>query len=99
VHPLAGQGVNLGFGDAAALAEVIKSAHAGADPGDVAVLRRFERARAEDILAMRTATDGLARLFRTGASGVRRLRNLGMNSVDRLPVLKSLLVAHALGPR
>lgn len=99
VHPLAGQGVNLGFADAAALAGVIKSAHARADPGDLSLLRRFERARAEDILAMRTATDGLARLFRAGAPGLRRLRNIGMNSVDRLPVLKTLLVAHALGSR
>lgn len=99
VHPLAGQGVNLGFADAAELAGVLKSAHAGADPGDTALLRRFERARAEDILAMRTATDGLARLFRADTPGIRRVRNFGMNSVDRLPVLKTLLVAHALGSR
>lgn len=97
VHPLAGQGVNLGFADAAALAGVLKSAHAGTDMGDFGLLRRFERSRAEDILAMRGATDGLVRLFRGNAAGMRRLRNFGLNSVDRIPVLKTLLAAHALG--
>ncbi len=97
VHPLAGQGVNLGFADAAALAGVLKSAHAGADMGDFGLLRRFERSRAEDILAMRSATDGLVRLFRENVPGMRRLRNSGLNSVDRMPVLKTLLAAHALG--
>jgi ubiquinone biosynthesis UbiH/UbiF/VisC/COQ6 family hydroxylase len=96
VHPLAGQGVNLGFGDARALAEVLRG-RGPADPGDRAVLRRYERARAEAILAMRSVTHGLVGLF--GQPGVipSRIRNVGLNLTDRLPVVKNLLVRHAVG--
>jgi 2-octaprenyl-6-methoxyphenol hydroxylase len=97
VHPLAGQGVNLGFGDAAALAETLAARETFRDCGDPAVLRRYARSRAEAILAMRTLTDGLVRLF--GATGrlPDAVRNRGLNLTDRLPVLKNLLVRHALG--
>lgn len=97
VHPLAGQGVNLGFGDAEALARVLGERERFRDCGDAGVLRRYARARAEAILAMRGVTDGLVRLF--GASGrlPGELRNRGLNFTDRLPVLKTLLVRHALG--
>ena len=97
VHPLAGQGVNLGFGDAAALANVLAARERFRDCGDLAVLRRYARSRAEAILAMRTVTDGLVRLF--GASGrlPGEIRNRGLNFTDRWPVLKTLLVRHALG--
>ena len=97
VHPLAGQGVNLGFGDAAELAKVLLSVRPGRDVGDRLLLRRFERARAEDILAMRWATHGLERLFLAGKPGLGPVRNLGLNFVDRMQVLKMLLVKHALG--
>lgn len=63
VHPLAGQGMNLGFGDVAALARVLREREDGRDPGERMVLRRYERARAEPVAAMRGATDGLQRLF------------------------------------
>jgi ubiquinone biosynthesis UbiH/UbiF/VisC/COQ6 family hydroxylase len=96
VHPLAGQGVNLGFGDARALAEVLHG-RGPADPGDRAVLRRYERARAEAILAMRAVTHGLVGLFGQTGAIPSRIRNAGLNLTDRLPVVKNLLVRHAVG--
>lgn len=96
VHPLAGQGVNLGFGDARALAEVLQNRGA-ADPGDRLLLRRYERSRAEAILAMRTVTDGLVGLFGRPGAIPSRFRNLGLNLTHRLPVIKNLLVRHAVG--
>jgi 2-polyprenyl-6-methoxyphenol hydroxylase-like FAD-dependent oxidoreductase len=96
VHPLAGQGVNLGFGDARALAEVLRDRGA-ADPGDRLLLRRYERSRAEAILAMRTVTHGLVGLFGRTGGIPSRLGNLGLNLTQRLPVLKNLLVRHAVG--
>ncbi|MBM3346086.1 MAG: UbiH/UbiF family hydroxylase [Betaproteobacteria bacterium] len=99
VHPLAGQGVNLGFGDAQALADVLgeaANARRDADPGARLLLRCYERKRAEHILAMRWTTDGLARLFASRAPGAQAVRNLGMNVVDRLPLLKNLLVSQAI---
>ncbi len=97
VHPLAGQGVNLGLADAAQLSQVLVAKPAQSDVGDPALLRRFERARSEDILVMRWATDGLAKLFRSPDAAVTRLRNWGLNSVNRMPVIKTLLARHALG--
>jgi len=96
VHPLAGQGVNLGFGDARALAEVLRRC-GPADCGERPILRRYERSRAEAILAMRTVTHGLVRLFGLPGELPSRFRNAGLNLTDRLPVLKSLLVRHAVG--
>jgi 2-octaprenylphenol hydroxylase len=97
VHPLAGQGVNLGFADAVELAHVLRAAPRSSDPGARMLLRRYERARAEDIAAMRWTTDGLARLFQSRIPGVPLLRNLGLNLVHNLPVLKGLLVGRAVG--
>ncbi|HSD40452.1 MAG TPA: UbiH/UbiF family hydroxylase [Burkholderiales bacterium] len=96
VHPLAGQGVNLGFGDARTLAAVLRDRGA-ADSGDRMLLRRYERSRAEAILAMRTVTHGLVGLFGQTGRIPSRLRNLGLNLTDRLPVIKNLLVRHAVG--
>jgi ubiquinone biosynthesis UbiH/UbiF/VisC/COQ6 family hydroxylase len=96
VHPLAGQGVNLGFGDARVLARVLRD-RGPADPGDRAVLRRYERARAEAILAMRAVTHGLVGLFGQPGAIPSRIRNLGLNLTDRFPVVKNLLVRHAVG--
>jgi ubiquinone biosynthesis UbiH/UbiF/VisC/COQ6 family hydroxylase len=97
VHPLAGQGANLGLQDARVLAEVLAGREPGRDPGDLRLLRRYERARAEDILAMRTTVHGLFRLFDARGAGVARLRNAGLNFADRIPVLKNLLMRHAMG--
>ena len=97
VHPLAGQGVNLGFGDAAALAVALTRREPFRDCGDRAVLRRYERARAEAILAVRTVTDGLAKLFALSGAAAARARNLGLNLTDRSALVKNLLIAHAIG--
>ncbi len=92
VHPLAGQGVNLGFGDAHALADLLRGAQ---DAGDRLLLRRFERARAEDILATRLVTDGLFRLFEADHPGLARMRNFGLSLADTVPGVKTLLVRRA----
>lgn len=94
IHPLAGQGLNIGLQDARALAEVLARREPGRDPGDPALLRRYERRRAEPILAMDFMVDGLYRLFR--APGAGRLRNAGLNLTGRVPVLKNLLMRHAM---
>jgi len=96
VHPLAGQGVNLGFRDARALSKVLGERGPQGDCGDYALLRRYERARREDVLAMQVATDGLQKLFNNDAVLLSRVRNLGLTLVDRLPWLKSFLVHHAV---
>jgi 2-polyprenylphenol 6-hydroxylase len=92
VHPLAGQGINLGFGDAHCLADLLSRA---ADPGDRMLLRRFERSRAEDILGLRWVTHGLFRLFGTNHAAIRRIRNLGLNLANASPVIKTLLARRA----
>ncbi len=97
VHPLAGQGVNLGFGDAAALARVLLEREQFRDPGEIRLLRRYERARAEDILALTWVTDGLQRLFAAPGGGAAKLRNAGLNLTNVLPVIKNLLIRRALG--
>ena len=93
VHPLAGQGINLGLGDAHCLADLLGAA---ADPGERMLLRRFERSRAEDILALHWVTHGLFRLFGTNHSLIRRMRNLGLNLTDANPVIKTLLARRAI---
>ena len=97
VHPLAGQGVNLGFGDAQALARVIRAREPGRRCGELALLRRYARARAEPIAAMRGVTHGLERLFSNPGRLPTLIRNAGLNLSDRLPVLKTWLIRHALG--
>jgi 2-polyprenyl-6-methoxyphenol hydroxylase-like FAD-dependent oxidoreductase len=97
VHPLAGQGVNLGFSDARVLAELLLQREAVRSCGDLRLLRRYQRARAEDILAMRLATDSLARLFGSRTGAVAWLRNTGLNLTAASPVLKTLLARRALG--
>jgi ubiquinone biosynthesis UbiH/UbiF/VisC/COQ6 family hydroxylase len=97
VHPLAGQGVNLGFGDAAALAQTLARREPFRSCGEHRVLRRYERARAEAILAVRSVTDGLARLFALPGPAAARMRNLGLNLTDRSALVKNLLIAHAIG--
>ena len=97
VHPLAGQGVNLGLADAQQLSRLLAEGAPHGDAGDPMLLRRFARSRSEDTLAMRWATDGLAKLFAARGRGAAGLRNWGLNSVNRAPVIKTLLARHALG--
>ncbi|MCA3076039.1 MAG: FAD-dependent monooxygenase [Rhodocyclaceae bacterium] len=96
VHPLAGQGMNLGFGDCRELSAVLSARGPQSDPGDLGLLRRYQRGRAEPIATMRFATDGLFRLFSSTLPGVARLRNFGMGWVDRTPLLKRELMAAAM---
>ena len=97
VHPLAGQGLNLGLQDVALLLEVVRAREAFRDVGDAAVLRRYERGRAEAHGLMRFTTDSLAQLFAFDDPLVRRLRNAGMAAVNRLSPLKNALIRRALG--
>ncbi|WP_334188569.1 UbiH/UbiF family hydroxylase [Noviherbaspirillum sp.] len=97
VHPLAGQGMNLGFADVAVLRDIVAGRESSRDCGDERVLSRYARARKEDILLMQIATDGLERLFGTNFEPVRIVRNLGLNLVNKLPVLKRTLISQALG--
>jgi len=97
LHPLAGQGVNLGFDDARELASVLAARGHERDVGSRALLRRYERARREDVLAMIAVTHGLQRLFNNTVAPLAWLRNLGLNLADRLLPLKTLLVRRALG--
>lgn len=95
VHPLAGQGVNLGLRDARELATVLQNRGPQRDCGDYLLLRRYARARREDIAAMAFATDALLKLFAADASWVAGLRNFGLRLVDHQQILKSLLIRHA----
>jgi len=97
VHPLAGQGLNLGLADAQALAGVLQQRAMERDCGANALLRRYERARREAVLTMELLTDGLHVLFETGFPGARSLRNRGLELVNRISPLKRLLVKRALG--
>lgn len=98
IHPLAGQGVNLGFLDAAVLAEVLLHAlERGEQPGDIRVLSRYERRRMPHNLAMMAAMEGFERLFQADPLPIRWLRNSGLNWVDELPDAKALFVRRALG--
>jgi len=96
LHPLAGQGVNLGFGDAEALAAVLGSRGPVADPGEPLLLERFARRRKAPVLAMQSVTDALARLFGARTPLLRASRNLGMRAVDALPSAKRFLAHSAL---
>jgi len=96
VHPLAGQGVNLGFRDARVLAQVLGERGAFHDCGELALLRRYERARKEDVAIMQWATDGLQKLFNNEAVSLGRARNWGLSLVNTQPLLKNFLVRHAV---
>jgi 2-polyprenylphenol 6-hydroxylase len=96
VHPLAGQGLNLGLQDVRQLLAVLGAREAARDPGDLHLLRRYERARAEPILAMDAVVGGLFSLFGARGDMAGRLRNAGLNLTDRLPVIKNLLIRQAM---
>ncbi len=98
IHPLAGQGVNLGFLDAAALAETVIQARRGKRPiGSLSTLRRYERARKGGNMAMLAAMDAFKRTFSNEIPPLRLLRNLGLSLADRSGPLKHLLVRRAMG--
>jgi ubiquinone biosynthesis UbiH/UbiF/VisC/COQ6 family hydroxylase len=96
VHPLAGQGVNLGFRDARELAAVLANRGPQRDCGDRQLLRQYARARKEDVLSMQLMTHALLKLFSHDAVLLGRVRNLGLNLVNWQPHLKSFLVHHAV---
>lgn len=95
LHPLAGQGLNLGLGDVHALVEIIAGREAFRLAGDALLLRRYRRARAEPVMAMRLVTDGLHHLFKAQSTPVVWLRNIGMNLVEKLPFIKRQLISGA----
>lgn len=97
VHPLAGHGMNLGFGDVQDLLRILREREAHRDCGDARVLARYRRARSEEVVLMQLTTDGLARLFGSEFPAVRLMRNVGMNLLNQLPVLKRKLISHAMG--
>lgn len=97
VHPLAGQGMNLGFGDIDALRSALARRDQATDCGDARTLARYARQRKEAVLLMQFTTDGLQRLFDTDLAPVKMLRNLGMSALDKLPFFKRRLMQHALG--
>ena len=98
IHPLAGQGVNLGFLDAAVLADVLgKACERGERLADVKVLSRYERRRMPHNLALMAAMEGFERLFQANPLPLRWLRNSGLKLVQQLPEAKAMFVRQALG--
>jgi 2-octaprenyl-6-methoxyphenol hydroxylase len=98
IHPIAGQGLNMGLKDVAALAEtIVDAARLGLDPGRLDVLERYQRWRRFDTMAMGVATDGLNRLFSNRSDVARFVRDVGLGLVDRLPALKRLFIREAAG--
>ena len=98
IHPIAGQGLNMGLRDVAALAEaIVDAARLGLDPGSSEVLERYQRWRRFDTMMMGMATDGLNRLFSNRSDALRLVRDVGLGLVDRLPGLKHLFIREAAG--
>jgi len=97
VHPLAGQGLNLGLQDVADFLRLLLAREPWRPLGDIVWLRRYERARAEPIALMRGTVGALAHLFASPDRRLRRLRNMGLTAVDALVPLKHALVRHAMG--
>jgi 2-octaprenyl-6-methoxyphenol hydroxylase len=98
IHPIAGQGLNLGLRDATVLADLLIGAHArGEDLGAAPLLARYQRARRVDTLSMLAATDGLDRLFSTNNPAIRLARGLGIAAVNRMPALKKAFMRQAMG--
>jgi 2-octaprenyl-6-methoxyphenol hydroxylase len=98
IHPIAGQGLNLGFRDAAALTQVlVEGLRLGMDPGDVQLLQRYERWRSLDSFLVAAVTDGLTRLYGIPGRAASAVRRFGMGAVGRTGPLRNLLMAEARG--
>jgi 2-octaprenyl-6-methoxyphenol hydroxylase len=98
IHPIAGQGLNMGLKDIAALAEVVvDAARLGIDPGQADVLERYQRWRRFDTMAMGLATNSLNLLFSNESTLLRNVRDIGLGLVDRLPPMKSMFIRQAAG--
>lgn len=98
IHPIAGQGLNMGLKDVAALAEsIVDAARLGLDPGSAVVLDRYQCWRRFDTVAMGAATDGLNRLFSNRSYALRMVRDVGLGMVERLPALKRVFAREAAG--
>lgn len=98
MHPIAGQGLNMGIRDIAALSEVLVDAvRLGLDPGTSTVLDRYQRWRRFDNMAMLAVTDGLNRLFSNDIAPVRTARDIGLGLVNQIPPLKRVFMRHAMG--
>ena len=98
IHPIAGQGLNLGFRDVAALAEIlVEGARLGLDPGDAQLLDRYQAWRGLDTLMVAASTDALTRLYGIPGRAASVVRRLGMGAVQRIGPLKDRLMAEARG--
>jgi 2-octaprenyl-6-methoxyphenol hydroxylase len=98
IHPIAGQGLNLGFRDAAALAQVlVESVRLGMDPGDAQILARYQRWRSLDTLMVAAASDGFTRIYGVPGRTASAIRRLGMGAIQRIGPLKDRLMAEARG--
>jgi 2-polyprenyl-6-methoxyphenol hydroxylase-like FAD-dependent oxidoreductase len=97
VHPMAGQGMNLGFGDVACLVSVLAERESFRHCGDARVLQRYQRGRKEEVAMMQVTTDGLTRLFGSDLAPLRMARQIGLNLFNRMPVIKRKLIAQAMG--
>ena len=96
IHPLAGQGANLGFADVSVLYGVLRDRSPLSRPGDLAVLRQYERARREDTLLMGEITDNLRALYLSDALLAKVARRYGLNAINRLSATKTVFIAHAI---
>ncbi|MFT3848883.1 MAG: UbiH/UbiF family hydroxylase [Propionivibrio sp.] len=97
IHPLSGHGINLGYQDAKALADLLRATPEWQDIGSERLLQRYQRARREETVLMQYTTHTLRRLFDEKLPGLKTLRNVGMNLTNALPVVKNQLVRYALG--
>lgn len=97
VHPLAGQGLNLGLGDVATLSQLLAEKESFRAYGDLRLLQRYQRARIPAMVEMKMATDGLFRLFNQRSPALAMVRNLGMQLSDKIPPLKRFLIQKATG--
>lgn len=97
IHPLSGHGINLGFADARSLAAELNDLPPHRDPGELLLLRRYARSRAEETALMQWTTHALQRLFRPQNDPLSRLRNAGLNLTNRLPLVRDILVRYAIG--
>lgn len=100
IHPIAGQGLNLGFRDVAEIAQlIIHAKENGADIGSDALLQRYQRARRPDNISMVAVTDGLVKLFSNRIPGIGLLRKAGLKAVSKLPPAKQFFMKRAMGDR